>query len=213
MCFSYESSIISLLVGTISSIFVFLLGGYFDKIVGSWFLYVSLMQGIDAILWKHQTCDNFHKNVTLIGSLLNSSQPFFLVSLFYIFSKDFNMLPSFITILLYGLYGIFINDFFKNHPDNYYCTSPRPGDPHLVWNWTVGEKRILNWLVYLLTLILLAKFGLNEKRGNLFGGSILLGLVLSYFMYPRESIGSLWCFFTALTPPIYLILRKLGYTF
>lgn len=211
MCFSYESSIISLLVGTISSIFVFLLGGFFDKIVGCWFFYVSLMQGIDAILWKHQTCDNFHKNVTFIGSMLNTTQPLILALIFSLYSKQANI-PMLIAILLcYFVYGIII--FFRKHDDTYYCTQPKEGDPHLIWNWTVGEYRILDWTVYLLSLCLLSIYGLNEKLAFLFSCSIISGLTVSFFMYPRESIGSLWCFFTALSPPLYLILRKLGYTF
>jgi len=209
MCFSFEASVAALLVGTISSICVFLLGGPFDKIIGIWFFFISLMQGIEALLWKHQTCDDFHKNVTYLGSSLNSSQPLVLALLCYIYSKQANPIALLVIVALYLIYGLQI--YFRNHPESYFCSNPKSGDPHLVWKWTVTDNYLMDWLVYLIALCLLCVYGLNKIRAFLLGGSIITSLVLTYWLYPRESVGSVWCFFTALTPPIYLALRKLGY--
>ena len=212
MCFSYEASVISLLVGTISSTAVFLLGSTFDKIMGAWFFYISLMQGVDAVLWKHQTCDAFHKSVSYWGSVLNSSQPLILGILVLLFNRKLSY-PGIVggSMALVAGYGIYKS--FVQHPDSYYCTQPHPTDPHLVWNWTTQSTYMVDWLVYLSSIYVVSLLGLPTlTQGVLFSNGMLVGLLVTGLVYPRESIGSLWCYFTALTPPFYLAYRTMGYT-
>lgn len=168
------------------------------------------MQGIDAILWKHQTCDDFHKNVSYVGSTLNSSQPLLLGLLFYIYSKQANAQMLLAIGVMYLVYGLVTH--FRTHEGNYYCSQPKDGDPHLVWKWTIQENRIMDWAVYLLALCLFCAYGVNQSRAIFFSASILIGFGITYLVYPRESIGSIWCFFTALTPPVYLLAKQFGYS-
>jgi hypothetical protein len=208
MCFSYEASLLSFIVGSVSSIFVYLLGRPFDKIVGGLWLWICLMQGIEAFLWKNQTCDDIHKRVSFIGFLVNVNQPVVLAILLVLFSKYARPIPISIISTIYILYG-FVE---RQHPDTYYCTTPRKGDPHLVYNWSITpEYMTYDWLAYCGAMIGIAYFGMSGLQA--FSFLITIGLLLfgSYLFYPRESIASIWCFFAAFAPPVYLALRKVGY--
>lgn len=206
MCFSFEASIISFFVGSLSSIWIFLLGRPFDKIIGGYWLYVCLMQGIEAILWKHQTCDDLHKKVSFLGYLLNTSQPLMLAALIFMFSKYAKPIPLAIICILYMLYGL--TYFLHTHGDTYYCTAPRKDDPHLLWNWTENPEHLYDWLTYFIAMYGIAYFGMTGLQAFLFLGFFSTILFWSYVFYPRQSIASIWCFFVALSPPIYLIFRK-----
>ena len=72
MCFSKNASIVSFTIGIVGSILCITLGTATDKIVGYFLGYVSLMQGIEYLLWSHQICDNYNRVVSIIGMLLNN---------------------------------------------------------------------------------------------------------------------------------------------
>jgi hypothetical protein len=185
-----------------------MLGTPFDKILGSWFFYVSLMQGVDAVLWKNQTCDSFHKNVSYAGSILNTSQPVVLSIIVSLFNKHVRH-PGIVVAAAAVALGYNIYLLVKQNKDTYYCTQPRPNDPHLLWNWTSTPEYLTTWSVYLSTLYIISFFGMPTViDGVLFSNGILVGLLLTWLMYPRQSIGSIWCFFTALVPAVFLIYRN-----
>jgi len=199
MCFNYESSIAALIVGLAGSIALFRLGSINDKILGAFFGYVALMQGIDALLWKHQTCDDFHKNVTSLGMTLNLTQPLVLAILIFMFNPKLKYGTSIAVIFIIYLlcFICFIN---KNHGMSF-CTTPRKDDPHLVWNWTMFETRTRDWTIYLSALCLLLVLGLSSLvSGIIVAISFVLGATVSFVMYPRQSVGSIWCFLSALAP-------------
>ena len=201
MCFNYESSIAALIVGLAGSIALFSLGSINDKILGAFFGYVSLMQGIYAILWKNQTCDYFHKNVTSLGMTLNLTQPLFLAVVVFIFNPKLKHGTSIAVISV--IYLLCMAWFINDNYNQTYCTTPRKDDPHLVWNWTMFETRIRDWAVYLSTLCLISVLGLSSlTSGIIVALSFVIGATASFFIYPRQSIGSIWCFFSALVSPI-----------
>lgn len=206
MCFSFEASILSFLIGSISSIWIIFLGRPFDTIVGGYWLWVCLMQGIEAILWKHQTCDDLHKTVSFIGSGLNVTQPLILAALIFMFSKYAKPIPLAIISAIYLLYGILT--FFRTREETYYCTAPRKDDPHLLWNWTVNPGYLYDWAVYGLAISAIAYFGMSGLQAVLFLASFGALLFWSYVFYPRQSIASVWCFFAAMSPPGYILFRK-----
>ena len=78
MCFSEQASIRSLLAGLIGSGLCVSLGTVSDKIVGYFLGFVSLMQGIDYLLWRHQKCDMYNRVISVLGMILNHLQPFVL---------------------------------------------------------------------------------------------------------------------------------------
>ena len=205
MCFSQEASIIALFVGLTGSYMLYDLGGIDNKIVGLFFAYVSLMQIIDAVLWKHQVCDDFHKQVSYAGMILNLTQPLVLGGLIYFYNKKAQfeyIIPLLIFYLL--CFGVFLQQNAKTSK----CVNPRPGDPNLVWSWTVQKTKVYDWSVYIGTLLLLFILGgTNLMRGIEMAILTLVGFILTFLFYPRQSIGSIWCFFTALAPPLMYLRR------
>lgn len=209
MCYSAEVSLITLTVGLIGSAFVYTLGSAFDRIFALFIGYVSLMQGIELILWNHQKCDTFHKKVSFLGMLLNASQPIVLGILTLIISNRKEYRLEILGILaLYYLYGIHR---VYSYEENLQCTQPRANDPHLVWNWTILDSWRTDWIVYITTGCLISILGMPTLNGGIiFAAGLLFSMITSIIVYPRQDMGAMWCFFSALSPPIYYFLRKNG---
>jgi hypothetical protein len=207
MCFSFEASISAFVLGILGSVLIFRLGTVDDKIFGLFFGYVSLMQGIEGVLWKHQKCDDFHKNVTSLGMILNMSQPLFLLfasRLFYPSNKNITLLYA--IALLYMSYEIY---HFIQFQQTSHCTTPQKDDPHLIWSWLNMKDTYITWTVYLSTLFLMFTFGMKSINSGLFAGfGGLITALLSSMFYPGRSVGSIWCFFTAFIPVLYLMWNK-----
>jgi uncharacterized protein YhhL (DUF1145 family) len=210
MCFSAEASLATLLIGLVGSSLVYSLGKPTDRILALFLGYVSLMQGIEFILWKHQTCDTIHKSVSVLGATLNGLQPIVLglllltISPRQTYSSEIkNIMVIYLAAsLVYGTQYI-LGDFM--------CTTPRKDDPHLVWNWTVMPYYELSWLLYILAAVSLSILGMPSlKSGLLFGGSYLITMIVSILIYKRQDMGSMWCFFTVFAPLLYYAYRELG---
>jgi len=210
MCFSAEVSLATLLIGLFGSSLVYSLGKPTDRIVALFLGYVSLMQGIEFILWKHQTCDNIHKGVSFLGATLNTLQPIVLGFLLLTISPRQTYASEIKTIMLlylafgmiYGLQYIF-GDFM--------CTTPRKDDPHLVWNWTVMPYYEACWFSYILTSVSLCILGMPSLTSGLFfGGFYLITMIVSILNYKRQDMGAMWCFFTVFYPLVYYGYRILG---
>ena len=75
MCFSSEASIRSLTAGLLGSFLCVSLGTATDKIMGYFLGFVSLMQGIEYLLWKHQTCNHYNRAISILGMVLNHLRP------------------------------------------------------------------------------------------------------------------------------------------
>lgn len=203
MCFSAEASLTTLVIGLVGSALVYSLGKPSDRILALFLGYVSLMQGIELILWNHQTCDSLHKGVSVIGAGLNGLQPIVLGLLLlaisprqtYAFEIKAIMVVYLALSLVYGIQYIF-GDFM--------CTTPRKDDPHLVWNWTVMPYYEFSWLLYIVTAVLLSILGMPTlKSGLVLGVVYLVTMLMSIHAYKRQDMGAMWCFFTAFIPLVY----------
>ena len=206
MCFSKEVSLIALIVGVIGSILVYTLGTIFDKIIGLYIGYVSLMQGIEFMLWNHQTCDAFHKNISFLGMVLNMTQPI-VFGLILLVNTKLKYKFSIIAIMI--MYAIFAIHYCNKYSIGLRCTTPRANDPHLVWNWTILESYHTAWAVYIITMMFLSILGMPTIfLGIVVAFLMLFAMLLSIIIYPRQDMGAMWCFFTVFIPFIYYFLRK-----
>jgi len=210
MCYSAEVSLITLTVGLIGSAFVYTLDSAYDRILGLFLGYVSLMQGVELILWNHQKCDIFHKKISVLGMLLNSGQPLILGFLILALSNRKEYRLEIIGIMfLYSLYCIYLIYAYK---ENLQCTQPRANDPHLVWNWTILDSWRIDWTIYITTACLISILGMPTlNQGILLATFYLFSMIISIIVYPRQNMGAMWCFFTSLVPPFYYFLRKAGF--
>jgi len=207
MCFSEEVSFATLIIGLLGSSLVYTLGSASDHIIAFFIGYVSLMQGVEWILWKHQTCDSFHKKISVLGMLLNTAQPLILGVLVLLISPRSSYYKSSLisVMILYSLYSIF---FVSQYKDTLQCTNPRSDDPHLVWNWTIMPYYYVSWFIYIFTVIIISLLGMPTlKAGILFAVTVTASMITSIFLYPRQDMGAMWCFFSVFAPPLYYIYR------
>lgn len=211
MCFSPEVSLATFSIGIIFSILSWSLGKAYDKIVGGFLGFVSLMQGIEFLLWNHQKCDSTNKELSVTGMWLNHLQPIVLGALILWLSPRTEH-KGWIWLVM-GLYLLMIIPYslqFQNKMD-LQCTTKHEGDPHLIWNWNYMPTATFVYDMFLLAFISIALLGMPGK-----GGGVVFALVAyftyttSKFLYPRD-YGSMWCFYTAFIPMIYYFARNMGY--
>jgi hypothetical protein len=140
---------------------------------------------------------------------LNASQPIVLGILILLLSNRKEYRAEILGIL--ALYSLYMFNRSNSYETNLQCTTPRANDPHLVWNWTILDSWRTDWLVYITTACLIAILGMPSlNQGIIFAGGLLFSMIISIIVYPRQNMGAMWCFFSALFPPIFYGLRKNG---
>lgn len=194
MCFSEKASLIALVTGLTSSLLCYSVGKPDYKIVGLFFAFVTLMQVVEYLLWRHQVCDAYNKMVSFVGMLLNHLQPVVLFTLLWYFNK-----PTDIRVLL--VYLLFIIPWSLRDVG---CTL-KGHDSHLVWDWNQQRHRHIVYGVFVITMSLMAYKGLGSYAALY----VLVTHILTHLVYPSSySIGSLWCFFVVVSPLIYMLKNK-----
>ncbi len=215
MCFSPEISLITFIVGIIGAALSFSLGTTTDKIVGTIFGFISLMQGIEFGLWKHQNCDNINKTFTSLGLIFNHIQPIVLAAIILYFNKnlssnEFSYKRNIIILLtiIYTAVIIFYSLQFQLQDE---CTIKNDYQ-HLQWNWNLLKYKGIVYTLFLITVIIIFLIGTpNFVQGIFIAIFLLVSYMISFFIYKeRNIIGSMWCFFSALFPFFWFIIRKLN---
>jgi hypothetical protein len=213
MCFSANMSIISFIVGLIGSILVYSLGGPSNKIIGLFLGFVSFMQFLEYLLWKHQECNNQNKFLSKITLWFNHMQPIVLGLLIILFNYS-------LSITYYVLFIIFIYtivmipysmQYFRNNITNIQCTIKNLTTQHLYWKWNSLDYNYLFYSLFFVgAVVLLFYIGLPNKE--LVKYAILIAIftyITSYIFYKRNA-GSMWCFYTAFLPITYYTYIKLN---
>jgi hypothetical protein len=174
--------------------------------------FVSLMQGIEYLLWKNQECNRSNKLVSVVGMWLNHLQPLVLGALVLGLSPR-TTYTTWIQLIMV-LYTTVIVPYSLQFQDkaNLQCTTPQPGNPHLVWNWNLMSYGSFVYILFLVTMSLIAILGMPTlTQGLVFAAIAVITLLLSgLFFYKRAVVGALWCFFVVFLPAIYYILRRNG---
>ena len=199
MCYSAPVSLATFLAGTGFSALLYSLKTPIYRLYGIFFGFVSLMQGIEFLLWRHQTCDKVHKGLGIAGMLLNHLQPLVLIATTYgIFGQNGPAL-----LALAALYTAAIIPYSAQyfHADRLQCTYVTDGTPHLIWNWNNLPYARPMYLLFLATFALTALLGFGEiKSGIAFAIGAVVTYATSSLLYPRAAVGALWCFWIALIP-------------
>jgi hypothetical protein len=202
MCFNYETSLFTFLVGTIFSVILMEYGNVEfmaeNETTGIFFMFISLIQLMDFLFWIDIKNDyGINKIVTILGPLFNVSQPiiFYLIKCFYykpnVFSmKNFN-LPVALLNAAYLIYFIIMYKQFLSQGE--LTTSTKNG--HLDWPWL----QFASTNFYLLVLAVNIFYLFDIKYALVLFGIVyaFLGLSMKYFNY---NAGELWCFFGSFVP-------------
>ena len=199
MCFSKEVSLATFIMGLFTSYLCLTVGTPEYNVIGFFFGFVILMQGIEYILWKHQLCDSLNKNVSLFGMILNHLQPVILFILLAVYLKTDN-----IDLFVLGLYLLVIIPYSIQFLRDKNCTVKNDKD-HLVWKWNQMNKGAFVYIIFLLALCVMGRH-VNKT----FSIITLASFVISYFIYRRDDvIGAMWCFFAVFAPLFYYIKHKM----
>ena len=209
MCFSEEASIRSLLAGLIGSGLCISLGTISDKTIGYFLGFVSLMQGIDYLLWRHQKCDMYNRIISVLGMVLNHLQPFVLGLVVLMLNPKNKYNKTIMTLMIIYLIVIipYSYQFIKMKGT---CTLKSENHDHLIWKWNNMPFAQIRYFTFLVVMTSIFILGLPNKMAGL--GFALTGLFMyssSLVVYPREVAGALWCYYTAYIPITYYVLRKL----
>jgi hypothetical protein len=210
MCYSKNLSLMSFLFGIITSILLVKYGNLESKntnlAISSFFIFVSLMQFIEYLLWSDIKCENgLNKFGSIIGPILNQLQPVMIIvfSLFYL--KSTNIIPNnflIFTNLTYLIYVIYKYINFINNSNNL-CTQVN-SEGHLSWKWISS----FNYNYYhLLVFINLINYYNNK---NLIGSKIIsyIMFLISYYKF-NKNIGEFWCLMVTGIPLFNLGLQKI----
>ena len=212
MCYSEKSSIVSFSFGVIGSLLCVSLGTVSDKIIGFFMLFVSLMQGIEYLLWRHQICDNYNKMISVLGMALNHLQPVVLSLLVILFNPTLSQsklgwIYSFMAIYLVVIIPYSIQ--FLQKSDSL-CTIKNKETGHLLWNWNNMKYHPFVYIVFLITFCAFFLLGLPKLQ---YGIRSSLVAVISYstslYFYPQKYTGAIWCYYVVFLPMIYYLLRKI----
>lgn len=207
MCFNYQVSLLTFLIGTISS-FILIKNGNpkynaENIIFGIFLIFISSIQFMDFLFWidLHNKIGINHI-ITIIGPLINIGQPLILYIIKLIYFKpqllSVNSIPILILNLLYLFYIIrlFIN-FISNEK---LVTSTKHN--HLSWPWIKYSTPLFYLLLLPINIFYLTNF--NYSLIIFFITYLFLYLSYKFFSY---NISELWCFFGAFIPIImYLVI-------
>lgn len=204
MCYSYEVSVITFLIGTVltaMNMHMFKSNPVYVCISIMWFLGVS-MQFWEALLWRDYKCNTTSK-IAMVNNLI---QPFgWLLCLFipgYVKNNNINL---YLVIAILGFYCVYVSKYFKK---DYGCIKEKDGIK-LKWWDRMGST------IYVLTTIILAKLILSNEMSNyqiiMFLSSLVIGKLLGKkFKSYDDHIGSIWCWVAAFVPIINNVLFKNG---
>jgi hypothetical protein len=208
MCFSKNASIASFTIGIVGSLLCISLGTITDKILGYFLFYISLMQGIEYLLWSHQKCDNYNRFVSIIGMLLNNMQPLVLgLIILWLNPKIRHINWFYFFMFLYLCAAIPYSLSFINNK-KLQCTIKNKQSQHLDWNWNTMKYYSLVYLIFIITACVSCILGFpNPIHGWIFAFFILFTYLTSSLLY-SSNVGALWCYYSVFIPIIYYLIRR-----
>ena len=204
MCFNYKVSLFTFCIGTFFSYVLYKYGNtnyrIENEISGIFLFCISIIQLMDFLFWIDITNKyGINKIVTIIGPLINITQPtiLYLIKYLYykpnIFTLDNLNLPVAALNVLYFMY--FLKVYIKFLSKDKLVTGVKNG--HLNWSWI----KYTNSYYYLLLLSINVFYLFDYKYAlTLFTITFFfLYLSVKYFHY---NAGELWCFFGSFIPLI-----------
>lgn len=208
MCFSAEASIQSFIAGIIGSYLTISLGSVDDKIIGYFLGFVSLMQGIEYLLWNHQKCDKYNQFLSYSGMILNHIQPIVFAIIILYFNPKTEYTKTICSLII--IYTLVIIPYSLQYVKEKTCTLKSKCHPHLVWNWNNMKYANIRYITFISVVCLTSILGFPNKIIGIMGA---IGLLVSYttskIVYPKDAVGALWCYYIAFVPLIYYMLKSL----
>ncbi len=212
MCYTSSTSIKAFIIGVVSSLLLITLDfknknvdtNKSYKIIGYFFLFVTLMQLYDAIFWNHPPPSNTNKITTKLAMITNHLQPIVLGLLIYYFNRNMEE-TSKIALIVYTICITLYTINAWNKVE--YTTVSNRSNPSLDWEWNHQYGAPIVYFIFLVTLIIL--FYQNVKVGGILAAILtLISFLFSLYKYQiKAASGRFWCYFAAFAPVIFLLTR------
>ncbi len=212
MCYTSTTSLNAFTIGIIASLLL-ILKGYLQskkqlKIIGIFFIFVTLMQLYDYIFWTNPptlsiSASKTNELATKLACITNHLQPIILALLLYYFNKK---LSKSSTILI-SIYTIAILIYTINGWNKLkYTGVTAKSSPSLNWQWNHLEGAKIIYILFLASLAYLFFDNLNYPINIIASLATILSFVYSIYKYNNNaSSGRFWCYFAAFVPLLFLI--------
>jgi hypothetical protein len=208
MCFTKEISIRSFGLGLISGTLLIFFGNNehknFNCTIGIFFMFVSLMQYIEYLMWNDLECNKSQNKVaTAAGPLLNHLQPTILFLLTIYFLTDISQVSK-IVIRINIMYMLYVFYKYYNFMNNKKEKCTKKKDVHLDWLW----KHDFNYIIYQIVMVTNV-FVFGKDLITLSPFIISYILFFYYLQNDRFFVGELWCYSVNSVPLFTLLLQNL----
>jgi hypothetical protein len=211
MCYTSTTSINAFTIGIISSILLIIKGILQRKkqlkIIGIFFIFVTLMQLYDYIFWTNPpttpSSSKINEITTKLACVTNHLQPIILALLFYYFNKKLSQSST----ILISIYTISILIYTINGWNKLkYTGVTTKSYPSLNWQWNHLEGAKIIYVLFLLSLAYLFFDNLNYPINIVASLATVLTFAYSIYKYNNNlSSGRFWCYFAAFVPLIFLL--------
>ncbi len=209
MCFSKEVSLKTFLLGLAGSLLTISLNTPSDIIFGLFLIYISFVQFIEYLIWKNQTCDKYNKLLTKIERLWVNAEPLILGLLVLLINNKLTSELKNIFILL--LFLFFILFLVHNFTINESCTIKNDND-HLEWKWSSKKNSNMYYIVFIILFFFFSYKGFpNKMYGEVVAFILLITYIASRIIYKNADSGTIWCYYGALVPIFWYIVRITGF--
>ena len=210
MCYSKDLSLLSFIFGITSGILLIKFGNIenynTNKAIASFFIFVSLMQFIEYLMWSDLKCDNgLNKISSYFGPILNHLQPIMLLVVCFTYLRSNHIISD--KLLIFTNLTFFIYTAYKyinyiKAPENL-CTKTNE-EGHLSWNW-IND---FNYNFYhILVFINLINYSSNKNLVTSMVISYIM-FIISYYKF-NKNIGEFWCLMVTGVPLVNLGMQKI----
>jgi hypothetical protein len=209
MCFSKRLSILSFIVGIVSSAILIKFGEEqykkSNEALGYFFMFVSCMQLIEFFLWIDQNPPStINKISSILGPIFNNLQPIVALSIGKYFIEDsINPIHSYIIYGVSIVYVIYVIYTFIEYIqlENMYTTTNK--EKHLDWKW---KYHFSYRYYYIVMLIIFSRYYDNKY---IWLSTIISFAILFFSVFKfSKNIGELWCFMVTGVPLMLFVIQK-----
>jgi hypothetical protein len=213
MCFSEKSSIVSFSIGIIGALLCISLGTITDKIIGLFLGFVSIMQGIEYLIWSHQKCDNYNRFLSILGMIFNHLQPIILGIIILCINPKNSYKKWILTVMFLYLCVIIPYSMQFIYNKNIQCTIKNELNKHLIWKWNLMSYATFIYITFLITICALFLLGFSQLEYGIYAViAAIISYLTSLLFYHTNVVGALWCYYVAFLPIIYFFMRITFFT-
>lgn len=206
MCITAFDSLIVYFTNIFSNILLYHYGKTKDcKITALFLCFVGQMQIIDYLFWKNLDCSPLNTKITQLGIIFNHLQPVVLIYL----QNAFGLRISKESLFMVVLYCVFALFYSAENFINVKCTTLSPKNNIVFWQWNNEKYNSIMYSLFLLSLLTSFKNFESKPFGYMMMGIGISTLIMGT-LKPKlnESPGRMWCYYTAITPLLILIISR-----